>query len=64
MDKIRLQFSRIKQDDVKMKELDEPDTAKVRWMDADYQKQRHEANVALFADIHFLLISLNNFANI
>ena len=64
LDKIRLQFSRIKQDDLRIQELHTPEIRETRWFDEDYQKQRHETQVALFADIHFLLISLTNFAKI
>ena len=70
MEKTRLQFERIRADERalqyslrRMTELEK--VSDERWMDDDYQDERykffkasHEANVTLFADIHYLLVTL------
>lgn len=59
MDKIRLQFRRIRQDAATVDALHRPEVAHEKWTDLSYQRMRHEAMTALFADIHFLLICLD-----
>jgi len=59
VDKARLQFKRIREDERQLQSLHAPPMATRRWMDEGYQKERHEVMTALFADIHFLLVCLD-----
>ena len=60
MDKARLQFQRLRHDSQDLDSLLHGTSERAElWMSEDYQRRRMESMVALFADIHFLLICLD-----